>query len=168
MTHSDIEPAGFLRFGHVSAYDAKMHMARVIFLAMDNVISAWLPVTVSSSNGNFFESHIDVGTHVACVLAGEGTESGVVIGCLYDSTNAPKIGNADVTCIEFSDRTRLSYDRKNHELDISSAGGITVNASGAVTVNSDAEILIQSPDNMKLISEKEIKIKARKITFEEG
>ena len=144
MTHSVIEPAGFLRFGHVSAYDPKRHMARVIFPAMDDVVSAWLPVLVSYSNGNFIESHIDIGTHVACIMAGEGTESGIIAGCFYDDSNTPHTGDRDITCLEFSDGTRLSYDRKNHSLDINASGTITINASGNVTVNSQGNITANS------------------------
>ncbi len=146
MIHSVIEPSCFLRFGYVSAYDAKRHMARVIFPAMNNVVSAWLPVCVSSSAGNTFEHHLTVGTHVSCIMAGEGTESGIITGCIYDDSNKPHTGNENVECIEFSDGTRVSYDRENHSAEINSQGEITISAQNAVTVNAQSATVNASGD----------------------
>ena len=119
-------------------------MARVIFPAMNNVVSAWLPVCTSSSAGNTFESHIAVGTHVSCIMAGEGTESGIITGCIYDDSNTPRTGNLNVECVEFSDGTRISYDRENHSAEINSQGDITITANNSVTINAGSSATINA------------------------
>ena len=108
-------------------------MARVNFPAT-GIVSGWLPVIVACSNGNYSESHVDIGTHVACLMAGEGCESGIILGAFYDDTNTPHAGNMDVTRTEFQDGTEIAYDRGAHSLVIDVKGSITIQASGNVTV----------------------------------
>ena len=100
-----------LRFGYVSDYDASRHMARVIFPELDDLVSGWLPIIVEHSRrdfmkdgkehycqchhnqGNIVEHHdelyLEVNEHVACLMQGSGTESGVILGCIYDEGNRP-------------------------------------------------------------------------------
>lgn len=125
---------GLLRFGHVQEYDASRHMARVIFPAMNGIISGWLPVLVSFTNGNKSESHLDIGSHVACIMAGEGAELGVILGTFYDDTNAPGTGNADITSLTFPDGTEIAYDRASHSLSVNCAGSITMKATGDIKI----------------------------------
>ena len=119
-----------LRFGHVTEYDPSRHTARVNFPDI-GLTSWWLPVLVSNSLKNHDEVHLDVGEHVACLMAGE---MGVILGAFYDDKNPPAVKDSDVRAVTFSDGVRVSYDRKAHELSIASPEAITLNA-GNITLN---------------------------------
>ena len=100
-----------LRFGIISDYDKSRNMARVIFPELDNLVSGWLPVISEHTRRDFFkdgkehvcichhsggaivkhhdELYLETGEHVACIMSGSGTESGVILGCIYDEGNRP-------------------------------------------------------------------------------
>ena len=124
----------FVRFGTVSDYDPQRHMARIRFPDRDGIISGWLPVSVMNSAGNHDESHLDIDSHVMCLMQGNGTESGVVTGSIYDDRNKPPGGDADIRRTEYSDGTTIEYDRKNHSMNINVKGDITIKATGNVKI----------------------------------
>lgn len=124
----------FVRFGTVSDYDAKRHMARIKFPDRDGIISGWLPVCVTNSTGNHDESHLDIDSHVFCLMQGNGTESGVVMGSIYDDANKPPTGNANIRCTEYDDGTRVAYDREKHRMLIDCVGDIVIRAGGNVSI----------------------------------
>lgn len=100
-----------MRFGYVSDYDKSKHMARVIFPELDDLVSGWLQVLVEHSRRDFMkdgkehkcichhaggaivkhhdEYYLETGEHVVCLMQGSGTESGVILGCIYDERNRP-------------------------------------------------------------------------------
>ena len=120
------------RFGYVSAYDPKRHMARIQFPDKDNLVSAWLPVAVQNSKRNHDERHLDVGEHVYCNMMGNGLEAGVVICSVYDDKNKPVVHEQDIRSVTFDDGTEISYDRKNHLLKVDCAGDIEIHAKGNI------------------------------------
>lgn len=142
MTRSVTEKSGFLRFGYVSSYDPDNHTARVTFPAMNNVVSAPLPVCTSSSSGNRYVSHLAAGTHVACIMSGQGTESGVIIGTIYDDKNSPPVLNPAVECISFSDGATIQYDSENHSMNIDVPGTVTI--SGHDVIISGNSVVIET------------------------
>lgn len=133
---------GIFRIGIVQDYDAKRHMARIVFPGMGNLVSGWLPVIVPFSNGNKAELHLDIGSHVACIMAGEGVETGIIAGTFYDDTNAPDDGNPDITALTFSDGTAIRYDRKSHQLDINGRGDISITCSGNMDIHAQGNVTI--------------------------
>ncbi len=124
------ENGSIARFGYVSNYDAKRHMARVIFPDKDNLVSNWLPVVIPNSKENHDELHLDINEHVFCLMLGNGLEAGAVIGAVYDDKNKPPEGNKDIRKITFSDGTEILYDRKGHKLRINCVGDIEIYAAG--------------------------------------
>lgn len=112
--HSEAAARG--RYGYVSAYDPKRHMARIRFPDKDNMVSAWLPVAVPNSKKNKDECHLDIDEHVYCNMLGNGLEAGVVLCSIWDDRNQPPRGDPDVRQITFDDGTEIFYDRKNHVL----------------------------------------------------
>lgn len=127
MIHSVTEQSGFLRFGYVSSYDPANHTARVIFPALNDVVSAPLPVCTASSSGHRYETHFAVGTHVACLMSGLGTEAGVIIGTIYDDSNAPPVSNPDIEAVTFSDGSTVQYNTKENTF--------TINVNGSVKIS---------------------------------
>jgi phage baseplate assembly protein V len=141
MEHSESPCAG--RYGYVSAYDAKRHMARVRFLDKDNLVSAWLPVGIPNSQRNKDEFHLDVNEHVFCVMQGNGLEAGTVICAIWDDKNKPPLGDPDIRRTEFEDGTIAQYDRKEHRLIIDcsqSAGRIEIIAPSGIAIKSNVSI----------------------------
>ena len=129
------ESGSIARFGYVSAYDAKKHMARVIFPDKDNLVSDWLPVVIPNSKENHDELHLDINEHVFCIMLGNGLEAGAVIGAVYDDKNKPPEGDKDTRKITFADGTEILYNRKAHELKINCVGNITIHADGNMNIS---------------------------------
>ena len=117
-----------LRFGHVTEYDPSRHMARVNFPDL-GLTSYWLPGIVSNTLKNHDETHVDIGEHVACMMSGQGAEMGVVLGAFYDDKNKPVVKDTDIRAVTFEDGTKITYDRKNHQLTIDSPETVYVSAS---------------------------------------
>ena len=130
------EASGVNRFGYVSDYDPKRHMARVHFPDKGDLVSNWLPVAIPNSKKNKDECHLDIGEHVFCSMLGNGLEAGVVLCSIYDDENKPPTGNQDIRTVHFEDGTEISYDRNKHKLTISCVGDIEILASGDISVTS--------------------------------
>ena len=128
------ELGSIMRYGVVSAYDAKRHMARVQFPDKDNLVSAWLPVVVPNSLKNHDELHLDINEHVVCMITGNGIEAGAVLGAIYDDTNNPPEGSQDIRKVTFSDGTEILYNRATHELNINCVGDINIHAGGNINI----------------------------------
>lgn len=132
---NNIEAGAIARYGYVSNYDAKKHMAQVCFPDKNNLVSNWLPVIIPNSIKNHDEFHLDINEHVFCLMLGNGLEAGAVIGSIYDDTNQPPEGNQNIRKITFSDGTEIFYNRKSHELKINCVGDITIHADGHMKIS---------------------------------
>ena len=126
------EESTIIRYGYVSDYDAKRHMARVIFPDKENLVSNWLPLLIANSLKNHDEFHVDINEHVACLMSGNGIENGVILGAIYDDTNKPPKGNQDIRITTFEDGTSIAYNRAKHALSIDCKGSITITAKGSM------------------------------------
>lgn len=124
-----------MRYGVVSDYDAKRHMARIKFPDKDNLVSGWLPVVIPNSLKNHDELHLDINEHVVCIMTGNGIEAGAVIGSIYDDTNKPPEGNQNIRKITFSDGTEIFYNREKHKLKINCVGDIELHADGHMKIS---------------------------------
>lgn len=116
-----------LRYGEITDYDPARHMARVRFPDL-GIISHWLPILTSNTLSTHSEHPLDSGEHVACIMAGTGTESGVILGAFHDDKNKPLVADKDTHAITFEDGSRVFYDRRNHVLSIDSVGSVQVRA----------------------------------------
>lgn len=140
MASETTETGAHGRFGYVSAYDPKRHMARIRFPDKGDLVSAWLPVAVQNSKKNRDECHLDIDEHVYCNMMGNGLEAGVVLCAVYDDKNKPPAGDADIRKVTFNDGTEILYDRKNKKLKIDCEGDIEIHAKGNITVTADGNM----------------------------
>ena len=140
MSNESTEAGAHGRFGYVSDYDPKRHMARIQFPDKGDLVSAWLPVAVQNSKKNRDECHLDVGEHVYCNMMGNGLEARVVLCAVYDDKNKPPAGDADTRKTTFDDGTEILYDRKNKLLKIECEGDIEIHAKGNITIKADGNI----------------------------
>ncbi|MDR1471575.1 MAG: hypothetical protein LBS75_03545 [Synergistaceae bacterium] len=132
-----------LRDGHVSSYDPTTHTARVVFEDHDNLVSNPFPVLLPNTLKNKDEIHLDPGEHVMCMCFGNGLESGVVLGCVYDKKNPPVVGNPDIRVTTYEDGTRVSVNRKNHIVEIKDSYGSYIRfAEGHIYIMAAANIYL--------------------------
>ena len=134
MSSENNERGSLGRFGYVSDYDAKRHMARVQFPDKEDLVSGWLPVAVANSKKNKDECHLDIGEHVFCSMMGNGLEAGVVLCSVYDDKNQPPESNQDIRKTIFDDGTEILYDRKNSKMKINCKGDIEIHADGNIKI----------------------------------
>ena len=88
------EESASLRIGHVTEYDKELHRARVEFSDL-GIVSHLLPIVtrkVLPLEGEGILRNDDVlplsvGEHVVCLVRGNGAESGVILGCIFDEKN---------------------------------------------------------------------------------
>jgi phage baseplate assembly protein gpV len=74
---------------------------------------------------------------------GNGIESGVVLGCVYDKKNPPVVGNPDVRTTKYDDGTTFSVDRKGHIVEIKdSFGSVIKMAGGNIYITASANVYI--------------------------
>ncbi len=144
MTENSTEAGAHGRFGYVSDYDPKRHMARIQFPDKGDLVSSWIPVAVANSKKNRDECLLDIGEHVYCNMMGNGLEAGVVICSIYDDTNKPPTGDADIRKTTFNDGTEILYDRKNKLLKIDCKGDIEIHAKGNITIIADGNMKHQA------------------------
>lgn len=124
-----------LRFGKVIEWNTETHSAKVVFPGLGGMESDWIPVLVPFTTGNTAEAPLDTGTHVACLMSGEGSHVGVILGAFYDEGNHATAADQDVANIAFNDGMSILYDRKNHALTIDCPGNITITAAGNIRLN---------------------------------
>jgi phage baseplate assembly protein V len=139
----NIETACSGRFGYVSAYDPKRHMARIRFPDKDNLVSAWIPVGIPNSKKNKDEFHLDTDEHVYCNMLGNGLEQGVVLCSVWDDKNKPPLGDQDIRRTEFEDGTTMFVDRKNHVVEVKDSFGSYIRmADGNIYIMAAANVYI--------------------------
>lgn len=115
-----------VRVGRVSAVYPERGTVAVEFPDRERLVSKELAVGQRNTRRNADEVHLDVGEKVVCAFYGNGLAEGVVLGCIYDTKNPPKVGAADQRTLTFQDGTRIFYNRKTHELraDVVSGGKV--------------------------------------------
>jgi phage baseplate assembly protein V len=130
----------FYRTGVIEKLDYATARARVVFRAergrtTGENFALWLAVLQTRTKEDAYYTMPDAGETVACLLS-ETFEDGVILGGLYTEKNKPKnsmVKNRAV--IEFSDGTKIQYDRGEKKLLIDAVGDITIkSASGTVKV----------------------------------
>lgn len=137
------ESGGVLRFGYVSDVDPARKMARVLFPDKDGLVSGWLQVVVANTLKNKDEVNLDPGEHVACLLAGNGIERGVVLGAVWDGKNTPPVGDQDVRVTTFEDGTTVRVDRKGHVVELKDHFGSYIRfADGNIYIMAAANVYI--------------------------
>lgn len=116
-----------LRFGIVSRINAATGEAFVKFEDLDGLETAELPMLYPKTLKDHFYRMLDVGEHVACLMD-EHLENGVILGAVYDDENLPPEGDANKCYIQFENGTTITHDRTNGNIDIKTAGTVTVDA----------------------------------------
>lgn len=134
------ESASALRFGHITEFNANLHAAKVSF-PDKGIVSNWLPVLTRSTSLFQDEAPLSAGEHVACVMAGNGYESGVILGAIFDQKNTPPVHEAKTRAITFPDGTKISYNSDSHKLQIEIDADIELKITGDIDKEIVGDIL---------------------------
>lgn len=111
-----------LKFGYIKECEPAKGRAKVVFDGDDDMVSAWLRMSVKKSKDDKFDFGYDIDEHVA-VLMDEHAEEGVIICAIYSDKESPATGNKDLVGVTFKDGTRIEYDRAGHSLNINVGSG---------------------------------------------
>lgn len=92
----------------------------------------------------------DDGEPVACLFAGQGMETGVVLGAVYSAATPDPDQERQMEFSRFSDGTVIFYDREAHKFYVDVKGDVELKTTGTVTVKAEKEILAESLINITL------------------
>lgn len=148
-----------IRIGEVSSVDAAKGTARVVFDDFDSVVSYDLQVICRNTIANRDYAMPDVGEDVICIFLPTGTEAGFILGSVYAGEITPPENTINRRCVEFSDGTKIMYDRSAHELTAAIGDTrITANRSG-VDVQSTGTVHVKVGETEATISNSGVSIK---------
>lgn len=117
-----------VRVGTVVSTDPAAGTARVQIGDADGLVSYNLPVLQPQTLRNKDYAMPDPGEHVLCVFLPLGIEQGFCVGSFYSLVDTTPVQTADKRHVTFADKTRLEYDRKEHDLRANVRGGIETSA----------------------------------------
>lgn len=143
---------GLIKIGEVSSVDYAAGTARVVFDDDDSVVSFDLQVLHRNTIANKDYAMPDVGEDVICLFLPSGTEEGFILGSVYAGEITPPETSGAKRTVEFSDGTRISYDRETSQLDIKIAGTTISANKESVKVNTSGEVLITGAGSAKITS----------------
>jgi len=123
-----------LKFGKITEVDAAKGLAKVTFEEDDNLVTAFLPMSVPKSAQDKYSIPFDINEHVWCIMD-ENCEDGVIGGAIYDSKNTPA-GSAEKTSVQFVGDMSVEYNRTTATLSIAGGELVTIQID-------DSEINIQ-------------------------
>ena len=108
--------ANLVRVGVISSVSAGSETATVTFADRDDVVSYDLPILVRNTSKNKDYWCPDVGEPVLCLFLPSGIEAGFILGGYYPEPVARPESNPDKRVTEYSDGTRVEYDRAAHKM----------------------------------------------------
>jgi phage baseplate assembly protein gpV len=109
-----------LKFGKITNIDYENCKAKVQF--DDNkIVSKYLPISVNYSFGDSHTFSFEINTPVFCIMD-DNLENGVIGGAIYNKNTLPKGAAKNKFSHEFSDGTRIEYNKESHELNITGSG----------------------------------------------
>lgn len=113
--------------GIVTAVDAQKHVVRVIFPALENMQSDWLPMLTLAAGGNQFYCLPDIGALAVCLMDARG-ESGAVLGTIYNSSDPTPANSQEMHVLQYSNGTRIEHNRATGDMLIKTNGTVTIDA----------------------------------------
>lgn len=132
-----------LQFGDVMEIDPVMHKVKVVFNALDDMVSDWLPVITMGAGGNQFYALPDVGSTCVCLMNAYG-DGGVVLGVIYNDQDTPPTNNEQMWIKRFSNDTTISHDRQNGQIIVRTEGNVLIKSTKQVTLDAPNAIITGS------------------------
>lgn len=133
-----------LRVGKITSCNPGRATARVVFEDQDDKESYDLYIIVDNSKENKKQHSYDVGEHVLCAFLPSGTEAGFIIGAYYPDGEVKPTSSHDVEVKEFSDGTRIEYDRSQSLLSIDCVNAIDIKTASETSITCESGIVSAS------------------------
>ena len=102
---------GLLKFGFISEIDSTKGLAKVNFEA-DNFVSDWISPVFKKTLNDKESFPFSSKEHVACLMDSK-CETGVIIGAIYSTEDAPALTGDNIFGIKFSNGDTFQYDKSN-------------------------------------------------------
>ena len=129
--------ANIIRIATVSEID--YDSAKVI-VTIGELRSDWLPWLTNRAGNNVTWSAPDIGEQVIVMAPSGDLSQAVILSALYQNNFPAQESSGDVHAIEYSDGTKISYNRQAHNLDI------VLCADGATNIETNAGLTIIAKD----------------------
>jgi len=139
-----------IRFGKVVATDPLKARVRVQIDDADNVVTFWLPVMTTKAQDDKFYHLPDIGELVVCAFYEDNWDTGVVLGAVYNDSDAVPVANKDKVHIKFKDGTTIEYDRASHKLTADVKGSIEIKSAQRCDIDCKDQIYIKSTSNITI------------------
>lgn len=159
------------RVGEVDSIDAEKCTVRVTFPDDEEVVSHDLQVLHINTKKNKDYNMPDVGEDVLCLFLPTGMAEGFVLGSVYawDGDVKPPESSEDKRTVEFSDKARFSYDRKESQFDIKidettikvNKQNIEIKTPQDVKINAENNVEVTAKNNVKIEAENDVEITAK-------
>ena len=138
-----------LKFGKITEVDPVKGLAKVTFEEDDNLVTAFLPMSVPKSSGDKYSIPFDVNEHVWCIMD-ENCEDGVIGGAIYDAQNTPA-GSAQKTSVQFGGNMLVEYNRSTATLAISGGELVKIQIDNSEINIQDGILIKRGAETLKKI-----------------
>lgn len=134
MNYAHNNLSATIQFGEVGEIDPKGHRVKVIFSALEGMISDWLPVITMGAGGNQFYALPDVGATAVCLM-NAGGDGGVVLGVIYNDKDTTPTTNGELWVKKFTNGTTISHNRQNGQIIVETRGDVLIRSAKQVTLD---------------------------------
>lgn len=143
-----------LRTGLITEIDPKKMLVRVKFEDLN--LGTWtLQIMQHNSLKNKHYWLPDLNELVVCMID-QNSETGYVIGTLYNEKDEAPEDNKDVRALHFADDTYVRYNREEHKLELHCEGTIEIWAKKGITIHTEEKLIVSSKDNTEVSSEEKM------------
>ncbi|MGC0151034.1 phage baseplate assembly protein V [Chromobacterium vaccinii] len=140
---TDKAQAALLKFGTVASVTDAGHVC-VQFPDLDGMVSQPLKVVVPRASRDKAHHAPAVGAQVACVVD-ENIEEGVVLGETYNDQQAPATGNPALWFWRMADGSEFEFDPESGRLKVKTTSDVDVESAGAITLKAASKITLEAP-----------------------
>ena len=152
ITKQESNRGSSLRYAEVTEVDKKGH-ARVRLLDGDEMVTLPLRTLQRRTLKDKDQRFPDVGEHVACLFAGQGFESGVILGAMYsDKITAPD-EDAHYGFYRYEDGTTIYYDREKHKYIADVKGDIELTCEKSVKATVEEDVSVEAKGDVTVSAE---------------
>lgn len=140
----DRRMGNLMRFGTISAVDTANALVKV---DVGDLVTDWLPWTVTSAGQNLAWRAPDVGEQVVLVSPGDPSQ-GVVLGSVYQNAHPANGNNGKDWRLTFKDGTVVEFDRDGSAMNVqvNSAGSLRLNIGATTLLLEDGKATLTTPE----------------------
>ncbi len=141
LTEMDRRLANIVRLGTVEEADYAQARVRI---RCGDMLTGWLPWLTGRAGKDRDWWAPDLGEQVMVLSpSGDPLQGAVLFGVYQDSAPQPET-DVNKRTVVFEDGTTVTYDRKNHKLDVLIKGDVAVKVTGKVDMQVEGEAKVKA------------------------